>query len=210
MSEEHVLSSIITEAVTRDHPRLRFLSEAFVCTDRMISIELEKLRINCGKTPACRPGCSVCCLKPDLPVNQLEIEAISWYTSEVLAGGVKATIRDQLVAMGEDARCPFLVGDRCAVYPLRPLSCRNFFVLGRPCAPGEDPWFTRRTDIWRCTEGWKRTAAKMLQGLGYGSFQECRRMATDGELGKVSRSMHELDLSLLVPAMDAFGRYDTA
>lgn len=45
--------------------------------------------------------------------------------------------------------CPFLAENICRIYPLRPLACRRYLVLGPACAPGEDPTRTRPGDLLR-------------------------------------------------------------
>jgi hypothetical protein len=35
----------------------------------------------------------------------------------------------------------------CSIHPMRPIGCRQFNVFTKPCARGEDPYYTRREDV---------------------------------------------------------------
>ena len=102
-----------------------------------------------GVRRACRRGCDVCCrTQADIPVFQIELTGISWYSAEKLDGPVRAAVRDRLDRHVAGAReCPFLVEHACAIHAVRPLACRLFTVFGRPCAEGEDPFHARRPDM---------------------------------------------------------------
>jgi len=56
-------------------------------------------------------------------------------------------IKRQLNDYDQTNSCPFLLHDSCAVHPMRPISCRQFIVFGKPCEVGEDPYYTRRHDV---------------------------------------------------------------
>ena len=49
--------------------------------------------------------------------------------------------------MQRQAPCPFLVDGACAVYPMRPLACREYIVFNQPCRLGERPEQTRPLDV---------------------------------------------------------------
>jgi len=60
----------------------------------------------------CRPGCAACCM--DFSVLPLEAAMLLAGLDGRPAGGPR-----------QEGRCVFLHGDRCAVYPLRPIICRT-------------------------------------------------------------------------------------
>jgi len=108
-----------------------------------------------GVRRACRSGCDVCCrTQGDIPVFQIELAGISWYSAEKLEGKSRVAVRAGLVrhAAG-DRECPFLVERACAVHPVRPIACRLFTVFGRSCAEGEDPFHMRRADMLAPPQG---------------------------------------------------------
>jgi Fe-S-cluster containining protein len=72
---------------------------------------------------------------------------IYWYVSEKLPQPARDTLKSRLAAHTADSPCPFLVDGACSIHPLRPLGCRQFNVFATPCAPGEDPYYTRRDDV---------------------------------------------------------------
>jgi Fe-S-cluster containining protein len=39
------------------------------------------------------------------------------------------------------------VDHACAVHAVRPIACRQYNVFTTRCAPGEDPYYTRRVDV---------------------------------------------------------------
>jgi Fe-S-cluster containining protein len=129
------------------HPWLTKLLEAYynVDSDVATAIELEK---NKNRKLACHKGCSNCCkTHQDVPVYPLELVGISWYVTEKISGAERETLKSQLEKHKGNNACPFLFKDLCAVHPVRPISCRQFTVFGKPCAEGEDPYYTRRQDV---------------------------------------------------------------
>ena len=63
-------------------------------------------------TLACRAGCAWCC----------------YYSVDVRAAEVFGILDfvERALAPAEQVRCPFLSDGRCAIYPVRPQSCRNY------------------------------------------------------------------------------------
>src|SRR5512140_2619635 len=77
----------------------------------------------------CRPGCDSCC-RHDLTV--FEVEAASVRAAFLdLPDATRSVVVEQAEevqarkALGQRHSCPFLVEDRCAIYPLRPVICRT-------------------------------------------------------------------------------------
>ena len=131
------------------HPWLPVLLRMHALVDAGIATALLAEERRRGERRACRKGCAVCCrTQGDIPVFQIELAGISWYSAEKLDGPARPAVRERL---GEHAagnrECPFLVEQSCAVHPLRPMACRLFTVFGRPCAEGEDPFHERRAEM---------------------------------------------------------------
>jgi hypothetical protein len=72
---------------------------------------------------------------------------IYWYVVEEMERTARVILRGRLLSPPEDASCPFLIAASCSIHPVRPTACRQFNVFNRPCAEGEDPYFTRRKDV---------------------------------------------------------------
>jgi len=94
---------------------------------------------------ACQPGCTPCCHNP-LEATPPEILFVGQMLVLYLAPARLAKIRERVLlaaalragqtkedlAASRRARpCPLLEGDRCAVYPWRPLMCRAMHSLDR-------------------------------------------------------------------------------
>jgi Fe-S-cluster containining protein len=135
-------------AEERHLPWLSPLLDAYSIADTGVAIAIrdaekkEKKRLACGK------GCGSCCVhQKDLPLYPHEIVGIYWYVSEKMAGPVRDILKKRLANRDEVAGCPFLIDNACSIHPLRPVGCRQFNVFTTPCAPGEDPYYTRRGDV---------------------------------------------------------------
>ena len=106
------------------------VEEAVACADRA------------GRVLACGPGCDACCRQP-IPVTPLEFLLMRAQVRFRLDGERRARLEaqqeEQLRAEPDPLRrpCPFLLDGACVVYAVRPLACRRYLVLDRPCAPGE-------------------------------------------------------------------------
>ena len=142
-------------------------------------------------------------------MTPLELQGISWYVCEVLRGKDRTCVREQLASYPDIGHCPFLVDGLCAVRPVRPLSCRQFFVLTRPCTENEDVTRTRPDDILMMggveeSAELREVATLMLQGLGAGSRTDCVALAGKGELVNRTSDMLGLSLSSMVDVMDLF------
>lgn len=105
-----------------------------------------------GHGPACKAGCAACCRQP-IPVTPLESLAIEVWLQLHMPAPRRALLARQLEAAAHQPPqlrdCPFLAENVCRIYPLRPLACRRYLVLGRACAPGEDPTRLRPGDLLR-------------------------------------------------------------
>ncbi len=129
-------------------PWLPLLLEAYAITDTGVRVAIRneekqrKVRLACGK------GCGNCCVhQRDIPLYPHELVGIYWFVSEKLDPAVRDMLKDRLSAHGKDSPCPFVIDGSCVIHPLRPIGCRQFNVFTTPCAPEEDPYFTRRDDV---------------------------------------------------------------
>lgn len=143
--------------------------DAYALMDAAMAAESVRAQRATGHGVACAKGCSHCCSQP-IPVTPPEIMGISWYAHAMLRGESRAAVAASLekaAAAGKERVpvCPFLVGGSCAVYPLRPLVCREYVVLRAPCLPGEDPTLSRPGDMVRLSAYAQRAAFGLLLPL---------------------------------------------
>lgn len=128
-------------------PWLPALLDAYAIADTGVAIAVRDAEKKQGKRLACAAGCDVCCHQPDIPIYPHELVGIYWYAAEKLSPDVREAVRTALANHVCGAACPFLVDSACAIHAVRPVSCRQFNVFTRACAPGEDPYYTRREDV---------------------------------------------------------------
>ena len=129
-------------------PWLSLLLDAYAIADTGVAIALREEGKKRGRKLACAKGCGNCCVhQQDLPLYPHELVGIYWFASEKMESPLRDILRDRLANGADDSACPFLINQSCSIHPLRPLGCRQFNVFTAPCAPGEDPYFTRRDDV---------------------------------------------------------------
>ncbi len=129
-------------------PWLPLLLDSYAIADTGVTVAVRneekrrKVKLACGK------GCGHCCVhQRDIPLYPHELVGIYWYVSEKLTPSARDLLKNRLIAHTTDSPCPFLADGSCSIHPLRPIGCRQFNVFATPCAPGEDPYFTRRGDV---------------------------------------------------------------
>lgn len=129
-------------------PWLSMLLDSYAIADTGVAVAIRdeekrrKTRLACGK------GCGSCCVQQrDLPVYPHELAGIYWYVAEKIDPALRVILRERFAEHTIDGPCPFLIDGSCSIHPLRPIGCRQFNVFTRPCDPGEDPYFTRKTDV---------------------------------------------------------------
>lgn len=152
-------------------PWLPLLLDAYWISDKGVYSRLKKEK-KLGRKLACKKGCSSCCrAHTDIPVYPIELTGIFWYMAEKIDGEARRMITENL-AKKQNAGgppCPFLIEGACAIHAVRPMACRHFNVLDTACAPGEDPFFTRRNDIASPSEEYTHKAfAATLPFYGIG------------------------------------------
>jgi Fe-S-cluster containining protein len=129
-------------------PWLSLLLDAYAIADTGVAIAIRdeekrrKVKLACGK------GCGNCCVhQQDLPLYPHELVGIYWYVSEKMAVAGRDRLRGRIADPAVGPACLFLIDNACSIHPLRPVGCRQFNVFTTPCAPGEDPYYTRRDDV---------------------------------------------------------------
>jgi Fe-S-cluster containining protein len=189
-----------------DEGRLKWLPmllEAYAIVDAGVELALGEHAGRTGKRLACAKGCDSCCRsQTDIPLYPLELVGIYWYAAEKLDGEARSKVKERLLFFTKDHPCPFLVRGECSIHPLRPVSCRQFNVLGEPCSPGEDPYFTRREDVLTpLREFTVRAFAAMLPfyGIKKESEEEVDRII-NGEV----RNLRSSDWKKLYKVMETF------
>lgn len=127
------------------HWWLSILLDAYAVLDKGIDKAIKKAQ----RPLACGPNCGACCkTHSDIPVYPLELVGIYWYVIEKLtANPLRHRLLTELLNYRQGKHCPFLIDSLCAIHPMRPASCRQFNVFGKPCAEGEDPYYSRQSDV---------------------------------------------------------------
>ncbi len=129
-------------------PWLPMLLDSYAIIDTGVTIAVRDHEKKLNVKLACARGCHFCCRQhKDIPLYPHELVGLYWFASEKMAAPVRNILKGQLAVHAPGPACPFLIDHVCAVHPVRPVSCRWFNVFVRPCAPGEDPYYTRRGDV---------------------------------------------------------------
>lgn len=139
------LSFPVDDAV---HSWLSMLLNAYHIVDKGVAEAIKKEKKRRNRKLACSKWCSSCCrTHQTIPVYPLELVGISWYATEKIIGPEREVLKNQLRSYKEGDPCPFLLQGSCLVHPMRPISCRQFIVFVKPCAEGEDPYYSRPEDV---------------------------------------------------------------
>lgn len=187
------------------HPWLSMLLDAYYVVDKGID-EAVKMELKKGRKLACSKGCSSCCkTHQTIPVYPLELVGLSWYVTEKVKGPERGIIKNQLRNYQENCPCPFLVEGACAVHPMRPVSCRQFNVFGKPCAEGEDPYYTRREDVLSPIKKYTdRAFFIMLSFYGVENETERWKIIESGAVHQVVKLMQTCNWKSLADKMEEF------
>lgn len=172
---------------------LSMLFDAYFSADQGIfeSIEIELRK---GRTLACARGCSACCkTHVTIPVYPLELMGINWYMSEKAHHDSYEIILAQMLDFAPGKGCPFLIEGACGIHPMRPLACRFFNVFSKPCGEGEDPYYTRRKDVWTPDNKIKdKSLSKMLPHYGIAQRAEKREAMKNGYMLRFVKNMQDI------------------
>jgi Fe-S-cluster containining protein len=129
-------------------PWLSLLLDAYAVADTGVAVAIRDEEKRRNSRLACARGCGNCCEhQKDLPLYPHELVGIYWYVSEKTVSPGRDILRERLAVHTSASACPFLIDDSCSIHPVRPIGCRQFNVFTSPCAPGEDPYHTRRDDV---------------------------------------------------------------
>ncbi|EPR43165.1 protein of unknown function UPF0153 [Desulfovibrio sp. X2] len=164
-------------------PWLAPLLDAYALMDAAMHAAAREERGRTGRAPACGPGCAHCCRQP-VPASEAELRGLAWYAAKTLRGPARARVAEALRGLRLQSPCPFLLDGACAVYALRPLACREFVVLGRPCAAREDPTTARPDDMLLPPPAAQRGALRLLLPRGVLSEEKQGLHGEDGEKGE--------------------------
>jgi Fe-S-cluster containining protein len=171
---------------------LPMLFQAYYQNDLGTYQEMQGLLAMATTKIACHKGCYNCCINQTVPITQIELMGISWYVSEGISDlNVKEKLRRQILQYEHNQSCPFLLDGECAIYPLRPIACREFHVLRNPCASGEEVLLTRPGDIWGPSRAiGRKTALKLLPFYGFKKPREIEMAFEAGFIHENTQDMH--------------------
>jgi Fe-S-cluster containining protein len=157
---------------------------------------------------ACNKGCSSCCkTHQTIPVYPLELVGISWYVTEKLSGHERESLKHQLRSYKTDDPCPFLQDGVCMIHPVRPISCRQFTVFGKPCADNEDPYYTRLKDVLPPVKRHVDQAFFiMLPFYGVNEETERRKVIQNGSVHQLVKLIQTCNWKTLADRMDDLGK----
>jgi Fe-S-cluster containining protein len=139
-----------------------FVTSVYSSADEAAGRELNRLCVEEGVIPTCKPGCFHCCgqhiltsvveaqalahyIKREFQrgeIEDLRIRTQQWHEwDETRPGRHHATHIDEQLTFPAYHYCPMLVEGKCSAYPMRPLICRTHFVCSDPqaCRPSYDP-----------------------------------------------------------------------
>ncbi|MGB9715131.1 MAG: YkgJ family cysteine cluster protein [Thermodesulfovibrionales bacterium] len=183
------------------------LLNAYYIVDKGIAeaIRREKKR---KRRVACAKGCSNCCrTHKTIPVYPLELVGISWYVIEKVSGNEREILKSNLRYYKENEPCPFLLNGSCIIHPMRPVSCRQFIVFSKPCAEGEDPYYTRIKDVLMPPKNYIEEAFFiMLPFYGVKDESERRKAIKSGAIHKMVKLIQTCNWKSLADKMDDFDK----
>jgi Fe-S-cluster containining protein len=185
---------------------LPMLFQAYYQNDLGTYQEMKKLLAKATVKIACEKGCYKCCINQTIPITQIELMGISWFVLEGISDlYVKQQLRSQMSQYKQNKACPFLLNGECGIYPLRPIACREFHVLHKPCASGEDVLLTRPGDIWGPSRAiGRKTAAKLLPFYGFKKPREIEMAFEEGFIHANTQDMHLIDWAEMAKMHEMF------
>ncbi|MFC1588715.1 YkgJ family cysteine cluster protein [Pseudomonadota bacterium] len=188
-------------------PWLSILLDAYNIIDQGVSTAINREQKQ-GRVLACAKGCCSCCsTHQDIPVYPLELMGMSWYVIEKLQPPLREKLKHQLQNLDKVDTCPFLLDGACSIHPMRPIACRQFNVLDKACADGEDAFHTRKHDVMIPIERFTHEAFDvMLPFYGIKQKGERRKAIKQGTLHTLAKVMRECNWKTLPEKMDAFDK----
>ncbi|NWF97915.1 MAG: YkgJ family cysteine cluster protein [Nitrospirae bacterium] len=187
------------------HEWLPALLNAYYIIDKGIS-EALKEEFKKGRKLACAKGCSYCCKTHEtIPVYPLELVGLSWYATEKIKGHNRDILKKQLKQYKSGDPCPFLIDGICSIHSVRPISCRQFNVFGKPCKEGEDPYYTRREDVLKPIKKYIDHAFFiMLPFYGIKDENERIRVIETGGVHTIVKLLQSLNWKSLAEKMEEY------
>ncbi len=182
---------------------LSWLLDTYFVADKVIYEGLRQ-ELKKGKILACARGCSNCCsTHTTIPIYPLELIGLYWYAIEKIKPPDRKQIQIQLKNfLSQNSSCPFLIHDRCGIHPMRPMACRFFNVFNQPCLENEDPFYTRRYDVYTPNEASKNKAiAKMLPFHGFADKEQQDNALNNHVLNDTVQNLHEIEWHKLAERM---------
>jgi Fe-S-cluster containining protein len=191
----------------QNHPWLPMLLDAFFVVDKGI-IEALKIEAKKGKHLACKKGCSQCCKTHEtIPVYPLELVGISWFIIEKSVNPLREAMKYNLSKHNDNSPCPFLIDGACSVHQVRPISCRQFNVFGKPCEEGEDPYYSRREDVLTPIKKYVDSAFFiMLPFYGVQKESDRRKIIENGSVHQVVKLLQTCKWETLAQKMEQFDK----
>ncbi|MCB9480882.1 MAG: YkgJ family cysteine cluster protein [Desulfobacteraceae bacterium] len=170
------------------------LLDSYYTADRGI-FELILKEERKGRRLACARGCSTCCsTHVTIPVYPMEILGIYWYVLLKLEKDMQKILKERLINHKDNDGCPFLIDGACFIHPMRPLACRHFNVFNTPCAPGEDPYYTRRKDVLTPDESTKNKALACLLSIhNINDRKEKKEFVRTGQIHTLAKNLQEIE-----------------
>lgn len=172
------------------NPWLSILLDIYHLIDSWVTVDTEIKGI--VKTIVCQKGCGHCCKLLTVPINHLEFRGLCWYVSEILQEEERVLVKYRFRLHEEESECPFLINNFCIVYPLRPIACRQFFILNHRCSEGENPWLIRKDDIYCALNqeiSWM-IATRFFPLFGLKNAEEQRKAYEEGFLFENDRPLN--------------------
>ncbi len=178
----------------RSHKWLSFIFDAYYTADEGIYEAMES-EMKKGFRLACSKGCSACCkTHVTIPVYPLELMGIYWFMMCRVSPNNSEIILHQLMHFFPGKGCPYLVEGACGIHSVRPLACRFFNVFTKPCEENEDPYYSRRRDVWTPDEKLKNKAvSKMLPYYGFTQRSERREAMKAGYMIRFVKNMQDIN-----------------
>ncbi len=187
------------------HDWLPILLDAYLIIDQGVSEAIQREQQQ-GRELACSRGCSSCCTThQDIPVYPLELVGMTWYVVEKLESPLREQVKQNLRDIDQVKGCPFLIDHACSIHPMRPVACRQFNVLDKPCAEGEDAFHTRKEDVLVPIKSYTdRAFDTMLPFYGVQDKEKRREVIEQGALHALAKVMRELSWQTVPDKMQAF------
>lgn len=175
-------------------PWLAMLMDAYAISDSGVREAEERDFQDHGFQAACRKGCITCCYQQFIPLTTLELAGIVWFICHKMEAQEQQVMLDVLDKYSGDRTCPMLQDGACAVYPVRPVACRQFVVYDRPCESREDVIETRPEHVLKMDDAVIRNVYRaMLPFYEIESPEEQDAALDDKYWLKQSSLMHQVD-----------------